>query len=68
MAITINGTRLTHFEIQSKSGEVKVEGKYELISNTDQVLAKQGFNGYDQKALRELELIEFNAAEVLGAS
>lgn len=48
MAITIKGVKLTSLSIEKDSdGKEKVSGNYSLMSNVDKVLAKQGFNGYN---------------------
>lgn len=45
--ITIKGIRLKSVNIDKDSeGNTKVSGNYELLSNTDKVLAKQEFGGY----------------------
>ena len=47
MSITIARIRVSSINITKDSdGKEKVTGYYELISNTDKVLAKQSFNGY----------------------
>jgi hypothetical protein len=45
--ITIQGIKLKSVSIDKDSeGNVKVTGSYELLSNTDKILAKQEFGGY----------------------
>jgi len=45
--ITIQGIKLKGINIEKDSeGNVKVSGSYDLLSNTDKVLAKQDFGGY----------------------
>ncbi len=42
--ITIKGIRIAGFDIKrDEAGRPKVSGSYELMSNTDMVLAKQSF-------------------------
>lgn len=48
MAIAIRGIRISSISIiRTDDGKEKVSGNYELISTNDKVLAKQGFNGYN---------------------
>lgn len=48
MAIAIQGIRIVNITLtRDEKGENKVTGDYELISTSDIVLAKQGFNGYN---------------------
>jgi hypothetical protein len=48
MGIAIQGIRITSVNVSKDSnGNEKVEGNYELVSTNDKVLAKQGFNGYN---------------------
>jgi len=47
MAVTIKGIVLGNVEIKSDNDGIKVEGKYSIMSMSDVVLAKQGFNGYN---------------------
>lgn len=53
MAITIGGVKITSLDItqNKEDGTTKVSGKYELVSSTGKVLAKQGFNGYNEIVL-----------------
>ena len=47
--ISIKGITLANINIQKdEQGVNKVTGDYRLMSNTDVVLAKQGFNGYSE--------------------
>ena len=49
MGIMIKGIRLPAVNIGlSDDGKLEVSGKYELLSDNDTVLAKQGFNGYNE--------------------
>jgi len=41
------------FERDNETGGMKFTGSYELISSNDIVLAKQGFNGYNDLKLSE---------------
>lgn len=46
--ITIKGIKVTSIDVDvDAEGKEKMTGKYSLISNTDKVLAKQGFNSYN---------------------
>lgn len=48
MAISIKGIKITNFTINPTStGKERITGDYSLMSNDDRVLAKQGFNGYN---------------------
>ena len=47
MAITIQGVKIKNVTIEFGGDVTKLEGDYELLSNTGVVLAKQGFNGYN---------------------
>ncbi len=52
MAITIAGIRITEFNVSKvDTEELKVTGKYSLISNTGTVIAKQSFNCYGDISL-----------------
>jgi hypothetical protein len=49
MSIAIRGVRLKSLSIsRNDKGEEEITGDYELISTADKVLAKQGFNGYNE--------------------
>ena len=50
MSISIRGIRIENVTItrDSSTGENNVTGDYSLISTADKVLAKQGFNGYNE--------------------
>lgn len=50
MATTIKGIRIEEVNISSPTvdGGREIRGQYSIISNTDIVLAKNGFNGYEQ--------------------
>ncbi len=48
MALAVQGIRVPSVNItRLEGGDNLVSGSYELISTTDRVLCKQGFNGYD---------------------
>lgn len=53
MAITIGGIKIRDITLthQKEEGTTKVTGNYELISSTGKVLAKQGFNSYNEISL-----------------
>ncbi len=44
----IGGLRVKSVDLirEQETGAVKITGKYELIGTNDKVIAKQGFNGY----------------------
>ena len=49
MGISIRGIRVSNLSMQrDDKGENNITGDYELISSGDKVLAKQGFNGYNE--------------------
>lgn len=50
MGIAIRGIRIENITLtrDKDSGENGVTGDYSLISTADKVLAKQGFNGYNE--------------------
>ncbi len=50
MGIAIRGIRIENITLtrDKDSGENSVTGDYSLISTADKVLAKQGFNGYNE--------------------
>ena len=49
MGISIRGVRIKSLSItRDENGKEDVSGDYELISTADKVLAKQGFNGYNE--------------------
>ena len=52
MAVTIQGAKITTLSIgQDDTGNPTVQGNYELMSSVGKVLAKQGFNGYNDLKL-----------------
>ena len=52
MAIMIRGIRLDNVGLSREDdGNYKLTGQYSLMSEADKVLAKQGFNGYENIAL-----------------
>ena len=52
MAITIGGLAVTSFSVTKKDdGKTEIRGNYNLVSNTGTILAKQGFNGYNEIVL-----------------
>ena len=48
--IAIKGIRITeiHLDYFKETGQHKIRGGYELLSNTNMVLAKQNINGYNE--------------------
>lgn len=49
MGVMIKGIRIPSVNISlSDDGKLEVSGRYDLISANDAVLAKQGFNGYNE--------------------
>lgn len=49
MAITVQGVKLKQISVGfDDQGIMKLEGSYELMSNTGMVLAKNNFNGYSE--------------------
>ena len=49
MGIAIRGIRIKSLSVtRDDSGKEEISGDYELISTADKVLAKQGFNGYNE--------------------
>ena len=78
MSISIKGIRLDRLTVErDEDGKNKLTGSYSLMSNTDNVLAKQAFNGYNDielnpsattvAALREfVELVKDDLHAVLG--
>ena len=55
MAITIEGIKIRTISISrdAEKGTIELQGNYELISSTGIVLAKQGFNGYNEVKLEK---------------
>ena len=52
--LTLEGVKLVDLSIsQDDKGAVKVQGNYNLVSSSGRVLAKQGFNGYNEVKLPE---------------
>ena len=52
--ITIKGIKIKDVSItKDNDGITKVSGNYELLSNTDKVLAKQEFGGYNSVKLEQ---------------
>ncbi len=48
MSITIKGIKLRDITVtRDEEGKIKVTGNYSVLSSTDKVIAKQGFNGYN---------------------
>ena len=54
MSIEIKEAKLVDMDIVLKDGEWKVSGKYNLISTTGVVVAKQGFNSYGDAVTLDL--------------
>ncbi len=48
MSIGIKGLRIDNVAIASKEGGNEISGNYSIISTTDKIIAKQGFNSYDE--------------------
>lgn len=52
--ITIKGIKLKDINItKDNDGNLKLSGNYDLLSNTDKVLAKQEFGGYNNLKLEQ---------------
>lgn len=48
MGIAIKGIKITDIKLNPfQDGKNRITGDYSLLSNNDKVLAKQGFNGYN---------------------
>lgn len=55
MAVTIQGVQLINLALtkSKEEGTIKLTGSYELMSSTGKVLAKQGFNSYNEVTLTQ---------------
>jgi len=47
MSIEITSVKITSIDIEVKDKEVKISGKYDLISSKGKTIAKQEFNTYN---------------------
>lgn len=53
MAITVQGIRIATLTVTRKEEGFDIQGQYDLMSNTGNVLAKQGFNGYNDMKINQ---------------
>lgn len=61
MSVTLSGVRVNKIELSmDHEGKITFSGTYELISSTGKVLAKQGFNSYnDIKISGSVETLDY---------